>query len=104
MMQKIINFDDMLLEIIEEVLKNIFDVNTAETILHYVNKNTGEKMDARIQFFADSLPKILGHGATIVEDLILETLYNRLHTDLKWRKDYRFIDYIQVLQKEIKTE
>jgi hypothetical protein len=103
-MQEIINFDDILFEIIEEVLKNIFEDHAAETILHYVNKNAEEKMDARIQFFANSLHQILGHGATIVEDLILETLYNRLHAELKWRKDYRFIDYIRVLQKEIKIE
>jgi hypothetical protein len=99
-MQETINFDDMLVETIKEVLENIFDEQTAITILQYINESNKAKIDARIQSFSDSLQKILGSGATIIEDLILESLYSKLRAELKWRKDYAFTDYVRVLKKE----
>jgi cystathionine beta-lyase family protein involved in aluminum resistance len=103
-MQKTIEFDDILVETIEDVLENIFDKQTAITILQFINEKNAIKIDARIQSFSDSLRKILGNGATIVEDLILENLYSKLGAELKWRKDYAFTDYIRVLRKETRIQ
>jgi hypothetical protein len=104
-MQKTINFDDFLVNTIKEVLENVFDKNTAltllqYTLLHYIGENDKEKLDTQVQCFSDSLHKILGNGATIVEDLILENLFSKLNMELKWRKDYTFSDQVRFLRKE----
>jgi hypothetical protein len=104
-MQKTINFDDILVKTIKEVLENVFDKNTAltllqYTLLQYIGENDKGKFDTRVQCFSDSLHKILGNGATIIEDLILENLFSKLNVELKWRKDYAFVDYVHLLSKE----
>ena len=104
-MQKTINFDDFLVKTIKEVLENVFDKNTAltllqYTLLQYIGENDKGKLDTQVQCFSDSLHKILGNGATIVEDLILENLFSKLNVELKWRKDYAFSDQVRFLRKE----
>ena len=59
-------------------------------------------MDDTIRALADSLPKILGTGSVIIEDLILETLYSKLGCQLQWKKDCRFPDYIAELKSRTK--
>jgi len=99
-MQKTIDFDDILVKTIEEVLENIFNKNTAFTLLQYIDENDKGKIDTQIQCFSDSLHKILGNGATIVEDLILENLFSQFNMELKNRKDYEFSDQVRFLRKE----
>ncbi len=100
-MQKTINFDDILVKTIREVLENVFDNRTALTLLQFIGENDKGKLDTRVQCFSDSLHKILGNGATIIEDLILENLFSKLNAELKWRKDYAFADYLRLLRKEV---
>jgi len=92
-------FDDVVMQTIDEVVRNVFDNEIAKTIFRYSTKNGSEEVDGRVQAFADSLPKVLGTGSVIVEDLILETLHSRLGFELEWKKDYRFPDYIAELKK-----
>jgi hypothetical protein len=50
------------------------------------------------------LPKVLGSGSIIIEDLILETLYSKYNLDIVWKKDYRFADYLTNLRKQTTKE
>lgn len=92
-------FDDVVIQTIDEVVRNVFEDEIAETIFGYSIKGGSKKMNEKVQAFADSLPKILGTGSVIIEDLILEALYSRLGFEIKWKKDYRFPDYISELRK-----
>ena len=91
-------FDDVVIQTIDEVVRNVFEDETAETIFRYSREKGSEKVVDTIRALADSLPKILGTGSVIVEDLILETLYSKLGCQLQWKKDYRFPDYIAELK------
>jgi hypothetical protein len=87
-------FDDVVMQTIDEVVRNVFEDKTAETIFRYSGEAGSENVDDRVRAFAGSLPKILGTGSVIIEDLILETLYSRLGLELQWKKDYGFTDYV----------
>ncbi len=55
-----------------------------------------EEIPKRGQVFADALRQILGSsGAVIIEDLILENFYAKLGLEFKWKKSYRFSDYVR---------
>lgn len=92
-------FDDVVMQTIDEVVRNVFEDEIAETIFQYSRERGSEKVDDTIRALADSLPKILGTGSVIIEDLILEALYAKLGFEIKWNKDYRFPDYISELKE-----
>ena len=95
-----LSFDDTVMEIIEEIIRNVFENDeTAEVILQYLNKNDSKTLDERLQIFADALPKILDEGYVIIEDLILETLYSKYGLNSAFEKD-KFTDYIVELRKQ----
>jgi len=92
--------DDVVMKTIDEVVRNVFEDEIAETIFRYSRERCSEKVDDTIMALADSLPKVLGTGSVIIEDLILEALYSKLGQQLQWKKDYRFPDYIAELRKQ----
>ena len=93
-------FNDVLVETIDEIIRNVFEDEIAKIIFRYLK--TGSPLDKKVQIFSDVLPKILGEGHIIIEDLILETLYSKYKLELKWKKDYSFTDYIMDLSKQVK--
>jgi len=94
MCQKMLSFDDILAETIDEVVKNVFEKDIAKIVLKYLKKNSSKKLNKRVRILADALPKILGESSVIIEDLILETLYSKCGLELKWKRNYRFADYV----------
>lgn len=92
-------FDDMVMQTIDEVVRNVFDDEIAETIFQRSTRSGSGGVDNTVRAFADSLPKILGTGSVIIEDLILETLYSRLGLELERKKEYGFTEYVVELKK-----
>ena len=70
--------ENLIIDTINEVIRNIFDDDIAKTLLSYLDENNSLTIDEKLKIFEESLPKILGSGAVIIEDLILETLYSKL--------------------------
>ena len=93
------SFDCTLIKTINEIVVDVFDAEVAENILQYLQQS--EQTYSRIRTFSDSLNKILGVGSTIIEDLILETLYSKYNSQFKWKKDYTFIDYVLELKDQV---
>ena len=91
-------FNDILVETIDEVLRDTLEDEKAEIILKYFKDTSSKKVDEKLQIFTDALPKILGAGSVIIEDLILETLYSKFQLELKRKKDYTFAEYIMELR------
>jgi len=86
------------LDTVDEVIKNVFDDETAKIILGYLKKNSSRNMDDRVRMFAESLPKLLGVGSVIIEDLILETLYSKMGLESEPRKGCGFWESVAELR------
>jgi len=96
--------DDLLLETIGDVLRQVFGENSAKIILRNMKKSHSlkwEEIPKRAQVFSDALRNLLGSGGVIIEDLVLETLYSKLELKFEWKKGYGFSDYIRELRKSI---
>jgi hypothetical protein len=91
-------FDKILLETIDEIIQNVFDEEISRIIFNYLRKENST--ENRIKIFSDVLPKLVGVGYTIVEDLILETLYSKFGSTLEHNTGNTFLDYIQDLERK----
>ena len=100
-----LSFEDTVKQTIKEIIGNVFeDDEVVESIFQYFNKTRSNAMDENAQILTDTLPKILGSGSIIIEDLILETLYSKYNLDIVWKKDYHFADYLTDLRKQTTRE
>lgn len=100
-----LSFEDTVKQTIKEIIRNVFeDDEVVESIFQYFQKASSNVMDENAQILTDTLPKILGSGSIIIEDLILETLYSKYNLDLIRRKDYRFADYLTDLRNQTTRE
>ena len=93
------SFEDTVNATITEILRNVFeDDAVVDALLPYFAATQPVALESPRSIAPEPLPKILGSGAVILEDLILETLYAKYHCHLVRKKDYRFTDYLQELQ------
>lgn len=95
--------DDLLLEAINETLKVVFREAGAEAIYGYLENNSHlrrEEIAEKPEVFSASLERLLGSGASVVEQLILKDLYSRLELRLKWERGYEFSDHIRELREK----
>jgi len=98
------NNDGLILKTIEDVLISIFGDKTFNNLLIALKRNYAlewREIPRRSKEFSLALHQILGTGSMIIEDLIIESLYNNLGLELIRRKDFSFSDYISEL-KELK--
>jgi hypothetical protein len=97
--------DELILKTIQSVLLEIFGEKTVRKIRHIMKENYSlewQDVPEKSEVFSSALKEILGQGAAIVEDLIVENLYNSLGKKILWRKDYSFSDYISSLSIDCK--
>jgi len=94
------SFSYVLVDTIQEVIRNVFDDEIAQTILKYVQEKSPDRLEEKVRVFSNALPDVLGRGAVIIQDLILETLYLKYGLKPQWKKDYSFPDYVLELAKE----
>jgi len=88
----------LIMDTINEVIREVFNDDVAKILFDsFFEKNSSAPFDKRLRAFEDSLPKILGSGAIIIEDLILETLYSRLGVKFE-REEKSFTDSIMELR------
>jgi hypothetical protein len=100
-----LSFEDTVKQTIKEIIRKVFeDDEVVESIFQYYNKASSNENDENTQILTDTLPKILGSGSIIIEDLILETLYSKYDLDIVWKKDYSFADYLTDLRKQTTKE
>ena len=92
-------FNDILIETIDEVARNALGDEKAEIILKYFKDASSKNLDDILKIFAYALPKILGVGSVIIEDLILETLYSKFELEFKRKKGCTFAEHIMMLGK-----
>ncbi|MBS7648113.1 hypothetical protein KEJ17_00480 [Candidatus Bathyarchaeota archaeon] len=91
-------------EVVEEVMLSIFGRRGFESILRVMKEKYNLDLDgipSNPQVFSKALREIIGVGSIIVEDLIVENLYMKVGLELRWRKGYRFPDYINDIKNSI---
>jgi len=87
---------------VEEVMLNIFGKRTLERILRIMREKYSLKIDEvseKPQVFSEALRRIIGGNSIIVEDLIVESLYIKIGLKSRWKKNYRFPDYMMEIKK-----
>jgi hypothetical protein len=94
------NLDQLLLETIDEVLRQVFGRSAADIILKQLRRvDLGWEGRDGAEFFSHALHEILGSGAVPLEKMILRNLYSKL--DLRWeqKNGYGFSDYVEELRR-----
>ena len=95
------NFNDVLQATIEETLLGIFGESTTSTIFRTMEKVHAIKLDdvsSKSHTFDAALRDILGTGHQIVEDLILENLFDRKGKVFQYRENFSFSDYVNSIR------
>jgi len=76
---------------------DVFGERTMHKICQILKDNyylEWQDIPEKSEAFSSALREILGRGAQIIEDLIVENLYNCYGRELQWKKGSTFSDYI----------
>ena len=101
------SYHSLILKTIEEIMINVFGKETFSKILLTLKRNYNlewKEIPRRSKEFCLALQQILGSGSMIIEDLIVESLYDNLGVKLTRKKNSSFADYISELTKKISAQ
>ena len=93
---------DLLLSVVDETMRQVFRAEGAEVINVFIwNKChlKKEEIAEKPEVFSAGLEMLLGSGASVIEDLILNSLYRELGLKFEEKDGYEFSDYIKELRK-----
>ena len=104
-------FDDILLETIDETLSSLGEP-AKKTIYFHLQNNfriSKNEIPKKINEFSDIIQKIFGSGAGILEIKFMKTLHSKINIDLKWPEyegplskwiimDMTFIEYVNSMR------
>lgn len=94
---------NVLSEVIDNTLKQIFKEPGTKVIYDYLGKNPNLKIDEiseKPEIFSDGIKKLLGSAAPVIEDLIIRNLYMQLNTEFEDKDGYGFSCYIRELREK----
>ena len=100
--EKTKRLDELLVNVVDETLKQIFKETGAKVIYDYFENNSHlkrEEIAEKPEVFSFGLQRLLGSAAPVIEKLILKNLYSRLGLNFSERKGYEFSDYVKELRK-----
>jgi hypothetical protein len=96
------NFDDLLLEAIDEALSSLGESVKQSIYFHIQNKFVAKNdIPTRIQDFQGGLEKIFGEGAHFIEILIMKNLHAKIGITLTIETDnpLEFVDYVNAAKQ-----
>ena len=96
------NFNDVLQVTIKDTLQGIFGEKSTKTIFKTMEDVHSIRLDdvsSKSHGFNVALKDILGTGYQIVEDMILENLFDRTGKSFEYRENYTFTDYINSIKE-----
>jgi len=94
-------FNKLLLQTIDENLKQIFRETATHIIYQFLENNYSlkrEEIPEKLETFMEGLHNFFRSGAYMIEQSILEELHVKLGLKYKSREGYRFMDYIDDLE------
>jgi hypothetical protein len=94
--------DDLLHNVIDETMRQIFNEAGTKVIYDYLMYNHHLKLEEfaeKPEVFSAGLEKLMGSGAKVIEILVLKNFYSELGLEFEEKKAYEFSDYIKGLRK-----
>jgi len=94
-------FKKLLLQTIDENLKQIFRETATHIIYQFLENNYSlkrEEIPEKLETFMGGLQEFFRSGAYMIEQSILKELHANLGLEYRSREDYRFVDYIEDLE------
>lgn len=95
-------FTELVLECIDEGMREIFGEMGARLILDYLNREgwlRRPQIAERLEVFKRGLTEFLGSGAAVVEHAVLKILYSRLGEQYRNIEGNNFADCVTELKK-----
>ncbi|MEM2144785.1 MAG: hypothetical protein QW279_05455 [Candidatus Jordarchaeaceae archaeon] len=95
-------FEELILQTVETVLRNVLGESSANIIIIYAKKSDPARWEEdpeKVKLFLDVLRSLIGLSSQIIEHLILKTLYSKLDLNFEEKQNYDFWDYIKELLK-----
>ncbi len=100
-----LSFDQLLLNSIDEALKHLFNDAAVGAIYFYLKimcQLPLEEIPSKSEAFSSSIHKLLGSGASVIEEATLKLLYSELNLKLAREEGHTFPDYINELRHKYK--
>lgn len=100
------SLDDLLVNVADETLKQVFKEPGARVIYDYLENNSHlqrEEIAEKAEVFSAGLDRLLSSGALVIEKLILKNLYCKLELKFTEKEGYEFSNYIKDLKKPEKA-
>jgi len=98
--QKMENPEDLLLQVTDKTLNQIFREEGASIIYDFLENESylkREDISSKTEAFSAGLRKLLGSGAPVIEKLILKNLCHQLELKFVQKEDHGFSDYVKAL-------
>ncbi len=101
--EKTVILDDLLLSVVDEMMKHVFSEVGAKVIYDFLGDNSHLKREEIVEkpeVFSTALKELLKSGAPVIEKMILKNLYSRLQLEYAEKEGYGFSDYIRELKEK----
>jgi len=95
--------NDVLAQVIDNTLKQVFKQPGTEVIYDYLQKTQDLKIKEitdKPELFSESMRKLLGSAAPVIEDLIIRNLYVRLNAEFEDKDGCEFSYHIRELREK----
>ena len=105
--EKVDDFSRLLLDAIDEALKRLFNETAVGSVYFYIEcmcHLPREEIAEKPEVFSTSLEKLMGQGALVIEDKILEALYVKLGLELAEEESHGFADCVCELRDRLKVQ
>jgi len=97
-------FNQLLLKVIDDELKQMFGEAATLIIYNHLEKNYSlerEKIPDKLEVFTRGLEDFLSSGAQVIEKIILKKVYSSCGLQCQIKEGYSFIEYMTELKKNI---
>jgi|SRR3989304_4625390 len=94
---------DLLLNAVNETVKQIFKEAGAEVIFNFIEKQCHLKLEEIVEkpeVFSAGLERLTVSATSVIEKMILENLYSKLNLRFAEKDGYDFSDYIKELKEK----
>ncbi len=96
------SLDDLLLDVVDETLKEVFREEGTKAIYDYLENRCHlkrEEIAEKPEVFSAGLEKLMVSAAQVIEKMILRNSYSKLGLRFREKEGYEFSDYVKKLRK-----
>ena len=102
-MEKFEDWNDFVVEVVDETLKQIFKEEGAKAIYDFLVNHSHlnlEEIADKPEVFSASLERLMVSAARVIEQIILKNLHSKMGLKFEEKPGYEFPDYIKELRRE----